>query len=249
MGQDLRDCHSVWKRRVSQKVVCTKLDAIGMEKRYSWTVYKAVTGEKFKKVSNGVSIYDEKYFGLYASHDSETTNFENYKDERANLLKTPLFKYGFPACAVVLFFAVRYLYGFFHSAPVSVASTSSLSPISVASASVIPAPAPVVLLKEPPKPVSYVEELSKRYKPRLSGLVTVGPAYFIALIEFLDESYHVKEHFSSKELIAMGWTVTRAGYGVELSQRDVRIVVRQWPVDPFGRVAEKVVNSLSVSNP
>ena len=92
MGQDLRDCHNLWKRRISQKVVFVKLDAVGMSKRYRWTVQKATTGEKFHDIRSGVRKYDPKYFGIYASHTDDTENTADFKDDRANIFKTPFFK-------------------------------------------------------------------------------------------------------------------------------------------------------------
>lgn len=179
MGQDLRDCHALWKRRVSQKVLFTKLDALGMDKRYSWKLFKAVSGEKFEKVATGTGIYDPKYFGLVASSPS--------------------------------------------------------SPMPVASS------VPVLL---PPKPLTYVEQVAAKYTPRLSGFVSISGTLVVALIEFLDASFHVKERFTSRELQALGWNVILTGYGVELSKEESRIVVRQWPVDPFGKVAANVAADL-----
>lgn len=244
MGQDLRDCHNLWRRRVSQKVVFTKLDALGMEKRYSWKLYKAVSGEKFEKVSGGTGTYDPKYFGLYASHTANTTNFGNYKDERANLFRTKGFRYGIPFFLGVLYLSVDYLNAFFTDPSMVVGNQAVAAPAPVAT----PAPPPkvvqpVVAAPAPPppqEPLTYVEKMAAQYKPRLSAIIENDQGKLFAYVEFVDPSYHVKERFTIPELESMGWEINRTGYGLEMMLGESRIVVRPWPIDPFGAVARTV---------
>lgn len=249
MGQDLRDCHALWKRRVSQKVLFTKLDALGMDKRYSWKLFKAISGEKFEKISSGSGTYDPRYFGLYASHTSDTTNFSNYKDDRANLFKTKGFKYALPVFFVVVVVAIKYLTSFFSEPSFAVQKTASLQVIEPQITPVRQS-LPVVMSAAPvlsPEPMSYVEEIAAKYNVRLSGVVDIvgGPSF--AIVEFLDDSYRVKEVFRSSELVALGWNVKRTGYGLELSMGSKRIVVRQWPVEPFGAMPVSVSHSPEIS--
>ena len=48
-----------------------------------------------------------------------------------------------------------------------------------------------------------------------------------------------------REIQAMGWTVTRTGYGLLLEKQGVSHVARTWPLDLKGRVNERTVNSLA----
>lgn len=63
LGQDLRDVHSLFKRRVDQKILFNKLGALGLTKRYSWKVQKSAGLERFETISTGTASYDPKYFG------------------------------------------------------------------------------------------------------------------------------------------------------------------------------------------
>src|SRR5690606_27258387 len=165
MGQDLRDCHNLWKRRVAQKVTFIKLDAVGMENRYTWTIYKATTGEKFQKIRSGTRKYDPKYFGIYKSHTDGTENTANFKDDRANIFKTPFFKYVLPGAVIAAIFAVNYLVGFFSPDPEPVAQPEPvqtrqdrLPQQEVASTVPRQAPAPTPEQKpEEPEPIDYLD--------------------------------------------------------------------------------------------
>lgn len=105
MGQDIRDCHTIWRRRVEQKTVYTKLTAVGRDKSYKWVVHRAVSGEKFQKISSGTKNYQKKYFGLYASYEAGTSNTATYKDKRAVIWNNPMMKIGIPIFLIILYFA------------------------------------------------------------------------------------------------------------------------------------------------
>jgi len=72
MGQNLKDCHSVWRRRIERKIIFYKLSALGKDKKYQWTAYQAVPqadrDPQYVKSASGFRDYEEKYFGSYASH-------------------------------------------------------------------------------------------------------------------------------------------------------------------------------------
>lgn len=141
MGQDFRDCHSLWKRRTAQKVTFMKQDAVGLENNYIWTLYKARTPEKFEKITSGSGKYDKQYFGLYASHTSDETNKINYKDKRALLWNNSYFKLWLPLAFGVGVYAVYVLVNFFSGAHLRQAS-----------------PAPDVTLTEPATVITFADE-------------------------------------------------------------------------------------------
>lgn len=247
MGQDLRDCHNLWKRRISQKVVFVKLDAVGMGKRYRWTVHKAITGEKFQSIRSGVRKYDQKFFGIYASHESDTDNTDDFKDDRANVFKSPFFKYGIPSAVIVAFFAVNYLIGFFDSSPDEVVAPPVVQSKQATSThsdkqTVVAAP-PVKPEKQgDPEPIDYLDKISRDYRFRLSGLVKASDGRIFGRVEALDASMRLKERFRIVDIEALGWTVEYHAYGLLIYKKDgdrtVKHVVRPWPIDPFGRVSQ-----------
>lgn len=257
MGQDLRDCHNIWKRRVSQKVVFTQLDMLGRAQNYHWVVYKAVRPEKFKRVTSGRGRYDPKYFGLYKSHSDGTTNKDTFHDKRAIVWNHPGIKFGVPLFGVVLFFAVDYLHGFFagESAPVAVKSAQA-SPTPPRTQPAVADPAPAahrpqsaqpVAAPPPPPPrspgVEYVASLDNQYRPRLSGYMQSPTLGLTCLIEWLDSGFHVKERLSCEQLSALGFRIEPHVFGVAISAERYDRVVTAWPVDPFGRVAQHTTGS------
>lgn len=113
MGQAIVDVHPTWRRRVSQKVVFVKMEAVGAANRYTWVAYKASSPEKFKETQKGPMLgecYDPSIFECYRSHNEGTENKETYVDPRANLLKSPLFRYGLPLMLAGLVFGGLFLY-------------------------------------------------------------------------------------------------------------------------------------------
>lgn len=146
MGQDMRDCNAIWKRRVEQKIVFTKLTAVGSENRYRWQLYRAVSGEKFLPVTSGVETYKREYFGLYSSHTKGTLNTRTFKDGRAVIWKNPALKYGVPLFIFLLFYGVNGLYSFFHPETFSVQAETSIPHSSPSGSTPVvaePGPSPV----------------------------------------------------------------------------------------------------------
>ncbi|MDP3334711.1 MAG: zonular occludens toxin domain-containing protein [Methylococcaceae bacterium] len=61
MGQDHRDCHMLWKRRIDTLIKFLKRDAIGFPNSYTWSTFKQTNGT-FTKLRSGSGNYDPKYF-------------------------------------------------------------------------------------------------------------------------------------------------------------------------------------------
>jgi len=119
MGQNFKDCHALFRRRTERKVLFVKLSALGMDKRYQWTAYQAVpqaSGDPvYEKINSSIVVYDSKYFGSYASHNSDDISTEHYKDARFNVFRTGLFRFAIPAIFLGSIVAVWYVYGLFHN--------------------------------------------------------------------------------------------------------------------------------------
>lgn len=251
MGQDLRDCHALWKRRVDRKVVFMKLDVLGAESKYKWVMFKAKAGEKFEQVATGVQSYDSKYFGTYKSHVSQDTNKENYKDTRAVLWNSSSFRYG--ALFIVLSVGIGgwYLQKQFnpettnlyksipkhHENKVLPESQTNVAQVSYNQpASSVPASVPVVKDKD------YIQGLESaggrvRLVTVMSGMDR--PAYVV--IEFRDSSYRVTDRLDNFMLADLGWSIEIK------SMRLVRLykkgypdmIATAWPLEVVGEVSDR----------
>ena len=247
MGQDHRDCHMLWKRRIDQLIVFVKRDAIGQPDSYTWTTFKQQRG-KFVKLRSGKGNYDLKYFGLYKSHLDGVKSIDAHQDDRINILKSKAFTFWIPAFIVVLFMAIYYLWSFFHSTPVKVPKTEvTISEPKLVEQTTKPVETiqqqPVI---EPPSRIAsqeneYIEKYLSEYRPRLVALVECRETKcinkkkqevtIVASVEFVDSSNHVYEKLSIKQIEAFGYTVERTPYGLLLKRGDKRYPVTAFPVE------------------
>lgn len=251
MGQDLRDVHSMWRRRVSQKTVFNKLDAVGMENKYAYRVYKASEPEKFHKVSNGTGVYEERYFGSYKSHVSDDTNTLNYKDKRAVVWNTPLFKFGIPAAILAAVAGIWFVLRIF-SGDAEIVKTDQLKPQAkhaqpaaqpVKQVTSAPAPAPaatkpgVVPIEDRPQPEDYIQSLQKNeWRPRLAAWMEAGNRKQ-GVIEWYQDTTR-KESLTTSQIETLGYVVVHKQGVVQLVRGSTRIVVTSWPIDPVFQVNE-----------
>lgn len=251
MGQDLRDVHALWRRRTSQKTVFNKLDAVGMEHKYAYRVYKAVEPEKFQKVSNGTGTYEEKYFGTYKSHVSDDTNTLNYKDSRAVVFNTPLFKFVIPGVGLAAIAAVWFIARIF-SGDAQIVKTDKVQPEKAVQvspqqlpmkATVVPAAAGVdlpegaIAMKGPTEPKDYIESLQKQWRPRLSAWME-APGRTQGVIEWYDETTR-KEVLTTDQIKDLGYVVVHKNGVVTMVKGDTRIVATSWPIDPVYQVSDR----------
>lgn len=257
MGQDRDDVHKIIRSRIEDIVYFLKLTAVGRPNQYKWEQLQKQAKGRFVKIGSGVRSYESKYFGLYASHRREGVKASVYQTERTNVLKNSrLLSLGVPVAFVGAFYAVYHLYQFFQ--PPSAAPASAV----VVQRSTLPAefsnppppadmlkPAPAaapVVANDPPPPIDYLDRLAQQYQIRLTALIeSERPGReLMGQIELLDSTYHVKERMSVEDVRALGWVVTRTGYGLLLEKQGVAHVARPWPIDIRGRVDNRTVQSL-----
>lgn len=259
MGQDRRDCHVVWRRRVQRVITFTKQTAIGRDGNYTWAAYEATRPEVFKKISSGSRSYDSQFFGLYKSHTDGTSNKDVYADDRINIFKTPQFRYGIPAALMVAGYAVWFLVGFF--TPDAELSQQANSRAVQSSVQYLPAdgrirkeePVSVVAAQvesEPPEPayepIDIFDELAHRYRARLAAVVVSHETGKVAAnVEILSAgSFHLQDVFDLAALVDMGWEYDYRPSGLVLTKQDRRYLVRPWPIDRFGQVDSHTVGKL-----
>lgn len=263
MGQDRDDVHKIIRSRIEDIVYFLKLKAVGHPDKYKWEHFEKQGKSKFVKIGSGVRSYDAKYFGLYASHRREGVKAGVYTTSRSNIFKnTRGLTLGVPLAFALAGWGIWHLVQFFtpkqagHSTAVTVqrppAGESYTSPGFVnPDPPSSPAQAkPVAQGKvEPPPAIDYFDNLTRDYSVRASAILdSEKPGYeLMGFVELLDATYHLKEQFTVAEIRALGWTVTRTGYGLLLEKSGVAHVARTWPLDLYGRVDQRTAESLDRS--
>jgi len=263
MGQDRDDVHKIIRSRIEDIIYFLKLQAVGRPNQYKWEQWQKQAKGKFVKIGSGVRSYDSNYFGLYSSHRRETVKGSVYQTERTNVLKnSKLLSLGVPFVFVGAIYAVYHLYGFFTGTGGAVASTQPSSAVTVqlvepSSGLTNPEP-PSMQASAPaassvdqkaealPPPIDYLDKMAQQYQIRATAIIDSDRPgrELMGEIELLDSSYHIKERFRVSEIQALGWTVTRTGYGLLLEKQSVAYVARSWPIDIRGRVDRRTVDSL-----
>ncbi len=268
MGQDLTDCHKMWRNRVDRKYVFQKKDVVGKPTHYHWTSYKAVRSANrlsFVKIRSGSREYDKNYFGLYKSHSDGTTNFDTFEDDRTNLMKGKAFTVFIPLFCVVFIFCIWYLYTSYQNLTSEefdpADETTVLTPSEdykppaqqqfdslKSQFDSLPSSTPNTETLDDAKLDSvrrddYVKSIADKYRLRLGGIVTTETRV-IAQIDAFDERLYLKESFSSRELESLGWNIEVKPFGVLLAKDDLSYVVRSWPIDIHGRVNATTAQAL-----
>lgn len=255
MGQDRDDVHKIIRSRIQEIVYFLKLQAVGQPNRYKWEQLQKQAKGRFVKIGSGVRSYESKYFGLYQSHRRETVKAGVYQTSRSNVLvNSRMLSLGVPAAFVVAVYAVYHLYGFFNPEPVKPSSSVTVQQSEPAPVDDFVNPEPFASTSNPapqvddgpPPPIDYLDNLAQQYSVRATGILdSAKPGKeLMGQIELLDASYHVKERLYISEVRALGWTVTRTGYGLLLEKQGVAHVARTWPIDLYGRVDNRTKESL-----
>ncbi|MCE4555007.1 zonular occludens toxin domain-containing protein [Pelomonas cellulosilytica] len=250
MGQDLRDVHATWRRRVELKICFLKLNGFGklFAKRYSCTTYRHMGGDDFRRVGLQVRVYDARYFGTYKSHVSDETNTDDYTDSRAQVFSHPLLKYGVPAVVVAGVWGGVYTWRFFHPAAAapSVAVSASLVgprvPSPAASVAPVPrvaAPVPSPVTEKPEQsPIERrMVDLASKGRIRLAGLASMRD-HTTGIVEWVQGGTVVVERLTLDALRTLGVGVVVSGDVVQLAVGDYRELATPWPLEDMGRVSE-----------
>lgn len=234
MGQDYRDCHALWKRRIDQLIHFVKRDAVGQAKAYTWKSFKQNQGT-FVKLRSGKGVYDSQYFGLYKSHVSSDIEADAHSDSRFNIFQSASFKIYIPVFAVIVCFAIYYLYSFFHEPVVTVPAVKSRSnPVSP-----LPPPAVVPVSVSRSAPDVFLQMLGNN-RLRLAGDFRIYNDMHV-LLEIVDDGLRVVQRLRSDDLLALGWTFFKSGGGyVFKKDGQPDQYAYSWPWQPIvaGRVSE-----------
>lgn len=275
MGQDLRDCHALFRRRVDQKVYFRNLDVVGAKNSYLWEVQKTTSPDKWETIQRGKATYDPEYFGTYKSHEDATGNTERFTDDRANVFKSKTFRFLLPLAGIMTLLGIAYLVSFFRaetfvkeeppkqtqSAPATVLPVASPTPQPLAKPLALPSPVEPVqkvgerLMSEndfsATSPQDRVQTLSGKYRLRVGGFWE-GRGKRNGFIEWRDDSNTIKARYSFDELQGMGYTVMSNQFGtvVTLVNGPAHYLATMWPIDSsFAQPNQEQVRAMDGRQP
>ncbi|MEI6709021.1 MAG: zonular occludens toxin domain-containing protein [Methylococcales bacterium] len=259
MGQDNRDCHNLWKRRIDTLITFTKRDAVGSPTTYTWKTFKQNAG-KFVELRSGKGSYDSQYFGLYASHASDVSSIDAHKDDRSNIFKSKTFTFWLPLFFCCFGYGMYYLWGFFHNSPVNISPPSpaaiSVNPVSsVPSVPLTQKPinssAPVLPPVIETKAVEYagfVEKYLMDYRPRLSGLiVSSDKKNIIVRIDFYKDD-RIIDTLDAKQLKEFGYFIEVKSFGILMTKASKSYPVTMWKLDLQRNTPDRIKPALRDSD-
>ncbi|MDX7783220.1 zonular occludens toxin domain-containing protein [Aeromonas caviae] len=210
MSQTFNSVHKVIQDRTNKKVTFTKLDAVGLEKKYNWTAYQGTLGTRggssfvtFSKMGNGVGKYDPKFFGTYKSHVSDDIQTENYKDERFNLFNKKSFKYGLPLVTIAFFGGIYYLTTFFSGSAFGGKTKEELSEKTQQAKA--PAGQVTVVTPKAPEPDDYIYKSLKGRDYSLTYLSKFGDVVMDFWVEIRDEKGETLETWQKADFDSFGY--------------------------------------------
>lgn len=268
MGQDLRDVHAVWRRRVELKLCFLKLNGLalppavarlfgGLSKpRYSVTTYRHLGGDQWVRGGVSATAYDPKYFGTYKSFVADDTNTAVYTDKRGQALSHPLLRFGVPLTLALAVWGAFIAWRFFHPEAPAVAKAADVRPVASA-------PSPVA---RPAVPVAYqaassvapvdqrspierrMADLAGRGRIRLAGLASMGDR-IAGVVEWVQGGTVVVERMTLDALRTLGVAVVVSGDVVQLVVGDYRELATSWPLEDMARVSDARQQSIRGPQP
>lgn len=260
MGQDLAELHATWRKRLQRYTRFTKLDMQGKDDHYHWASLTNIGRNKYRKMSDGKKPYNKDFFPFYSSVRATTSNLDNYKDGRFAVFQ-PKHKMWAACFALGMCYSLYVIWGFFNPevadakplaaqeqpAEVVSAPKSLPAPPATAKAEKTPPEAPAA----PPerKPIDYLDQFASKYQLRLTGIMDrlnpqPGKPAFEFRLDFLDESYRVKERMTRADVASLGWSIERRDYGILISKNGVEYVARAWPLDNWGKVPQQTLTAI-----
>ncbi len=254
MGQDRRDVHPIWRRRIQRLLTFNKLQAVGADSSYRWVCLEATSPEKFKEVSSGIRRYEKQYFGLYLSHTQGTQNKSVYKDDRANILKNKKVQ-----LAVVAFFALGY-WGISNTVAFFQPQEKEAQPVAVQPSQPVLKPSPVVahqqssvatsqsssVSSEPQErpSIDIFDQEARKGRLRLAALLYTDEKLYFR-IEIMDSYNRLLASYDYASLVDLGWEIQKRDSGIHLIKEGQSYVARPWELEnSYAKVNKRSSDSL-----
>ena len=245
MTQDIKDIHSLWRRRADKKIQFVKRDVLGKPNEYTWRTYKQTRPDRWEEIMSGKGKYDPKYFGIYKSHSTDNPEGEDYKDDRAVIWKRKGIRYGIPLVILVAILGANYVWNYFHpKLNYATKQQNAIASVSHIQATAQPLQAKPVKLEAKKEITGYGRSPGSvrvwrwsTAKPRLEGVI-IGAKKIEGLVQVLEPgSYRQLERLTFTQLRNLGWHVwiDEQGSMAMLRRGDKLVTVTTWPVEPLAK--------------
>lgn len=247
MSQDFKEVHRSVIRRMQRKNLYTKLDALGKDQWYSVRFYTASTAGKFELTGSEKREYDPAIWPLYHGIQPGVEGQEVYKTGSRTIWQTakkPAIAMGL-GVVVGVFLLVRFFTGGSMVPESAKKAAEKAKEVAAEPAKAVPAVKPPTTTAPATAITSVVKQERKEELPAgmryVLDLAAVGRTRYagafgdIDVIEFRGNGGgQVLDRFTTAQLWALGWSVTRTEYGALLRARDQQIIATAWPVDAIG---------------
>lgn len=240
MTQWINRVHQAVRARIERKNVFQKLTAVGLKNRYRVTYYHTTSPGKYERVGGKTEKYDAKIYPLYHGYAVGSENTEVYEEGATNVWRAMALR-GVVFGGLGLIGTYVFV-GFFTGGGEGLAKnegSKTAPPGMVAQASKTNDPAvsiPSIPLKaaavDPLAGLSqeqqYVAALTQRNRIRLALSATFGDRQ-IGMVEWVDSSGNTVEQLTFDAIVALGYRIKVATYGVTLTAGDFAAVATPWP--------------------
>lgn len=251
--QDFKEVHRSIVRRIGKKNFYTKLDALGKDNWYSVRFYSSPAAGKFELIGSEKREYDSAVFETYHGVQPGVEGNAVYKANSRTLWQTV--KKPAIAMALVVLLGIFFIARFFTSgASVTPEQkrVAKAAPVARAVQDVAPAAIPGAVARaiptkaEPiyPPGIAYVLDIAKDSRPRYAAMLDT-----LLVLEFRTAGGQVVERLTSRQLIALGWTVESTEFGAVIRYEDQSMIFTAWPIDLPGQQSEQTARRIASAGP
>lgn len=247
MTQWINRVHQAVRARIERKNVFQKLTAVGLKSRYRVTYWHTTSPGKYERVGGKTEKYDPAMYPLYHGYAVGAENTEVYDEGGTNVWRAMAVR-GTIMGVVGLLGAYFFISFFFKTGSAGEGSAKQAVPGASAAGPTANSPAPVMPMvpkaAPPPDPYAnmtiqqrYVAQLTDANRIRLVFRATMGERE-VGMVEWVDSSGNTADQLTFDQLIAMGYKVNIANFGVTLSARTYESVATAWPREAPRRESE-----------
>lgn len=257
MTQWINRVHQAVRARIERKNVFQKLTAVGLKSRYRVTYYHTTSPGKFEVVGGKTLKYDPAIYPLYHGYAVGAENAEVYEEGGTNIWKQLAPKIAIAAAGLI--FGIWAFGGYFirmmHSdepeapveAPAGTKAAQGQGAHKPISTGAVPAAAVAVPAADPLAGMTveqrYVAAMTQANRIRLAFTAQFGDRS-VGMVEWVDGSGNTVDQLTFDALIAMGYRLRVAVYGVRLTAGSFETVATAWPREAPRREEEPTLYRL-----